>query len=119
VPTLFERLGKERTAPPTKKAQKPPAQLLLDWLQRWTKDTVTAREICIYGPNSLRDRKRALDAAERLVRNGWLIPLPARKYHHYEWQVVRRTILDPAVTADSPLTLREPMLYPSRSDVNG
>ena len=38
---------------PIKEAQKPPpAQKLLDWLQHWTKPTVSARDICIYGPNS-------------------------------------------------------------------
>jgi len=51
-----------------------PAQKLLDWLQHWTKPTVSARDICIYGPNSLRDRRSAIDAAEILVKTGWLIP---------------------------------------------
>ena len=70
--SLFERLDKGRP-PPTRKAQEPsPAQKLLDWLQHWSKPTVSARDICIYGPNAIRDRQRAIDSAEILVKNGWL-----------------------------------------------
>src|SRR5262249_45287657 len=119
--TLFERLNKGQ--PTLMKAPEPsPAQKLLDWLQRWNKDTITTSEICVWGPRPLRNRKRALDAAERLVRNGWLIPIgvrrrtnrvKARKYDSHAWQVVRRPVLDPNVTTDSPLKSREPMLYPT------
>jgi hypothetical protein len=114
---LFERLSKERPSPSsTRKArQLEGAQKLLNWLMRWTKDTITARQICIYGPNSLRNRKRALDAAEKLVMNGWLIPRPARKYHHYVWQIVRRTTLDPNVMTDSPLTQHGSYLSPRKT----
>jgi hypothetical protein len=114
---LFERLSKERpSSSSTRKArQLEGAQKLLNWLMRWSKDTITAREIRIFGPYALRDRKRAiLDAAEKLVMNGWLIPRPARKYHHYEWQIVRRNTLDPAITADSPLTLHQLRTLPWR-----
>src|SRR5262245_602338 len=48
-----------------------PAQKLLDSLQHWTKPTVSARAICIYGPNSLRDRENAIASAEILVKHGW------------------------------------------------
>ena len=59
--SLFERLDKGRP-PPTRKAQEPsPAQKLLDWLQHWSKPTVSARDICIYGPNAIRDRQRAIE----------------------------------------------------------
>src|SRR5262249_55087277 len=117
---LFERLSKERptTTSIRKARQLEDAQKLLDWLMRWSKDTITARQICIYGPNSLRNQKRALNAAEKLVKNGWLIPLPARKYHHYVWQIVRRPIVDPSITTDSPLALRKPLLHPTPNHIN-
>jgi hypothetical protein len=112
---LFERLSKERTAPNKKAHQLEGAQKLLSWLMRWRKDTITAREIRIFGPYALRDQKRALDAAKKLVMNGWLIPLPARKHHHYEWQIKRKiNTLDPDVIADSPLTLHQLRALPWR-----
>jgi hypothetical protein len=112
---LFERLSKERPTPNKKTHQLEGAQKLLSWLMRWRKNTITAREIRIFGPYAIRDQKRALDAAKKLVINGWLIPLPARKYHHYEWQIVRRTTLDPKVITDSPLTLHRSRLLPRKT----
>jgi hypothetical protein len=101
VASLFERLDKGRP-PPTKQAQEPsPAQRLLDWLQHWTKPTVRAREICIYGPNSLRDRKRVIDSAAILVKEGWLIPIKTRRYDMCEWQVVRKPIVHPTVATEA------------------
>jgi hypothetical protein len=97
---LFERLDKGRPAPPTEKATKQPAQKLLDWLQHWTKPTVSARDICIYGPNSLRDRRSAIDAAEILVKTGWLIPNKTRRHDMHEWQIVRKALVHP-VAADA------------------
>jgi hypothetical protein len=115
--TLFERLAKERPSPTsTRKArQLEDAQKLLNWLMRWDKDIITLRTIRQFGPYALRDQKRALDAAEKLTENGWLIPRPARKYHHYEWQIVRRTTLDPNVITDSPLTLHRSYLSPRKT----
>ena len=76
--SLFERLDKGRP-PPTRKAQDPsPAQKLLDWLQRWSKPTVSARDICIYGPNAIRDRQERSTSAE-MVKNGWLVPIKTRR----------------------------------------
>src|SRR5262249_4888520 len=110
---LFDRLSKNRPTRITKKPEPSDAQKLLDWLQRWPKDTITTHEICVYGPNCIRDRKRALDAAERLARNGWLIPSGVRRYRgrdSYEWRIVRRSVLDPNITTDSPRILNEPAL---------
>ena len=74
VVSLFERLNRGRP-PPTRKAQEPsPAQKLLDWLQHWSKPTVSARDICIYGPNAIRDRQRAIDSAEILVKTAGSSP---------------------------------------------
>ena len=82
--TLFERLDKGRPALPTEKATKQPAQKLLDWLQYWTKPTVSARDICIYGPNSIRNRDKAIEAAEIPVKTGWLIPNKTRRHDMHE-----------------------------------
>ena len=96
---LFERLNKGRP-PSTKQAQKPePAQLLLDWLQRWGKPTITARDIRIYGPRPIRDREVALSSAKVLARDGWLIPLRTHQHDVYKWQIVRRPIAHPVVAA--------------------
>jgi hypothetical protein len=86
---IAESLKEERT-PPTTKAQKHPAQKLLDWLQRWNKPTVSWRDIHNHGPRPIRDRKSAIDAAEILVRNGWLVPLKPHRYDMHKWQIVRR-----------------------------
>src|SRR5262245_32131520 len=95
--SLFERLDKGRPSP-IKKTQKPSlAQKLLDWLQHWTKPTVSARDICIYGPNSLRDRRSAIDAAEILVKTGWLMPNKTRRHDMHEWQIVQKPIIHPTV----------------------
>jgi hypothetical protein len=68
----------------------PPAQKLLDWLQRvWSKPTVSARDLYTHGPNSIRDRQRAIDLAEILVKHGWLIPIEARRRDMKEWQISR------------------------------
>jgi hypothetical protein len=102
--SLFERLDKMRP-PPVEEASKQarkllPAQKLLDWLQHWTEPTVSARDICIYGPNSIRDRKSAIDSAEILVKNGWLVPIKTRRHDMHEWQVVRKPIIQPTVATD-------------------
>jgi hypothetical protein len=92
--SLFERLR----PPPTKKAQKPsPPQRLLDWLQHWPESTIRARDIRIYGPNSIRDRESAIDSAEILVKNGWLVPIKTRRRDMHEWQIVRKPIIRPTV----------------------
>jgi hypothetical protein len=67
-----------------------PAQRLLDWLQHdWTKPTVRARDIYKFGPNSIRDPKRAIGLAEILVGHGWLIPIKTRRRDMREWRIVR------------------------------
>jgi hypothetical protein len=98
---LFERLAERRSPPPTKKAREPsPAQKLLDWLQRWTKPTISIRDVHIYGPGSVRDRKSAVNAAEVLVKNGWLIPMKPHRYDMHKWQVVRKPIAHPIISTE-------------------
>jgi hypothetical protein len=106
---LFERLAQEQPAPsppplpsPAKKTQKPPpAQLLLDWLLCWNKSTVTVRDICIYGPYSIRGRKTAIDAAETLVKNGWLTLNKPYRPNTHTWQIVKKLIVQPTVITET------------------
>ena len=103
---LFERLARGRPSPPVEKAQKPLpdpklqlAQQLLDWLiQRWAKDIVWMKDIRQFGPSALRNPKTAIDAAAILVRDGWLISEPTRRYDAHKWRFVRRPIAHPRVT---------------------
>jgi hypothetical protein len=95
---IFSRLRAGR--PPVEKAGgRSPAQKLLDWLQRWDRDVVCARDIHVYGPGSLRHQKKSVtDSAEILVKNGWLTPVPTR--HGHKWRIVRRPIADPTILAE-------------------
>jgi hypothetical protein len=102
---LFERLA--TIAPPSaKKTQEPlpkekplPAQKLLNWLiQRWDKEIVWMKDIRQFGPSALRNPKTAIDAAAVLVRDGWLISEPTRRYDAHKWRFVRRPIAHPLVT---------------------
>jgi hypothetical protein len=100
--TIFKRL--ERSRPPGKKktTQRPEkiqhAQKLLDFLQRWDKPVVRARDIRIYGPRP-RDRASAIDATRILVDQGWLSPTQTRRYDSREWQIVRKPVLYPTVAS--------------------
>jgi hypothetical protein len=67
----------------------PPAKKLLDWLRDWTKDTVTARDIYTYGPNSIRNQKSAITLAEVLVEHGWLTPIKTRRNDTKKWQITK------------------------------
>src|SRR5262245_554327 len=92
--SLFDRLSAGRPQPIDEAIKRPQkiqhAQKLLDWLQRWNKPTVSWRDIHNHGPRPIRDRKSAIDAAEILVRNGWLVPLKPHRYDMHKWQIVRR-----------------------------
>ena len=84
--------------PKLERTRKPPAQALLDWLQRWDKPTVRARDICIYGPIYTRKREAAIKQAEVLVKYNWLIPVEPYRRDTLEWQIVRVPIVHPTVT---------------------
>ena len=104
--TIFEKLDRGRQPAAEEKIQplrKEPtsAQKLLNWLQRWEKNTVALRDICIYGPKSIRDKKSAVIAAEVLVEFGWLTPQKTRAYNHRVWQIVRKPIVGPSVAAET------------------
>ena len=98
--TIFERLGQP---PPIEKAQEPsPAQKLLDWLQRdLARPSISTRQICIYGPNAVRNRNRANDAVEILVKEGWLVPIQTRRRDMHQWLIVRKPIIHPTVAAEA------------------
>jgi hypothetical protein len=74
-----------------------PEQQLLNFLQRWPKDTVSAREIRQFGPRSTRDPQDAMNSAEVLVKHGWLSPIQSSRRDRREWQVVRRPLIRPTV----------------------
>jgi hypothetical protein len=86
---IFERLAKERPALSTKE-EPSPAQKLLDWLQRWNKNTISTRDIRRRGPGSIRDRKTAVAAADTLVQNGWLEHVEPHQYNMRKWRIIRR-----------------------------
>jgi len=96
VATLFERLG--QPVQTEKAKEKPePAQLLLTWLQKWTRPTITARQIRIYGPSCTRDPQIVIAAAEKLVRQGWLTPIKELQRNRRRWGIVRRPLVHPVV----------------------
>jgi hypothetical protein len=87
--TIFERLSQGRSSPIEKPQEISPAQALLNWLQRWNKDFVSARDIRIYGPHPIRNQKDAVATARILVRNGQLTPIGSRKPYLHKWRIVR------------------------------
>jgi hypothetical protein len=86
---LFERLDQGRPASVEKSQEISPAQKMLDWLQKWNKDFVSARDIRIYGPSLIRNQKDAVATARILVRNGQLTPIGSRKPYLHKWRIVR------------------------------
>jgi len=86
----------EPEAKPTKETQETsPAQKLLDWLQRWNKPTVNAHEMMVYGPRLIRNRKSTADAAEILVKHGWLIPQKTNQSNWRRWEIVCKPTIHP------------------------
>jgi|307.fasta_scaffold55573_3 hypothetical protein len=104
---LFERLDQGRPTPsplllPSSAARKPsPAQLLLNWIQRWPKPVVSWRDIHNYGPGPTRDQKNAINATEILVRNGWLRPMKAHRYDMHKWEIIRKPLADPTIMTEA------------------
>jgi hypothetical protein len=89
--------------PPLKsepKVQKPiPAQRLLDWVLYRGKPSLRLNDILVYGPRSLRNWKNAVDAAQILQKEGWLIPLKTRRRDMHHWEIVRKPTVHPTVAA--------------------
>jgi hypothetical protein len=101
--TLFERLAAGR--PATEKTTQRPqhiehAQKLLNWIQRWDRPVVRARDIYIFGPRP-RDRKSVFDAARILAEQGWLNPIQSRRYDSREWLIIRKPVICPTVASEA------------------
>jgi hypothetical protein len=97
---LFERLDKGRPPPAEDQPNEiVPAQKLLDFLQHWAKPTVCRRDILMYGPHSIRNRKSVISTTQTLVDHGWLIPNKTRRRDAKEWLIVRKPIVRPTVAA--------------------
>jgi hypothetical protein len=94
--TIFERLAARRPVP-AKKQEISPAQRLLDFLQRWPKDTVSARNIYQFGPQSTKKRQVALATIDVLVKHGWLAPIQSRRRDGHDWRIIRRATVNPTV----------------------
>jgi hypothetical protein len=90
---LFERLDKARPQPTpeeTIKHEKTQSiELLLRWLTNsWPRDTITLRQLRIYGPNGLRHETEAiLELAQDLCTRGWLCPLVPRRRDTRAWKI--------------------------------
>jgi hypothetical protein len=75
--------------PPTD-SNSSPAERLLDFIvNRWRKPVIRVREICRFGPGSIRDRKSAMALAEILAANGWLSSVKGRQHNEKMWTIVR------------------------------
>jgi hypothetical protein len=77
-------------APPTNR-RSPPVEQLLDWLvNHWPDHTISLRNICRSGPNSIRERKSAIALTKKLTENGWLDPIKkSRRRDMREWRIAR------------------------------
>jgi|SRR5262245_24296789 hypothetical protein len=76
------------------------AQRLLDWLQKWNRPVVSARDVQIWGPRPLRNREIATSSIEILIQRGWLAPAENRQRNWHKWRVVQKgPIVYPTVAA--------------------
>jgi hypothetical protein len=67
-----------------------PSEKLLAWLVNyWARPTITLRDICAYGPHSVRDPKDVMNLTQTLTEFGWLIPVEAWRRDQKKWRVVR------------------------------
>src|SRR5262249_33581165 len=89
----------DEPAPEIKQPHKDLAQQLLDFILRWPKATVSRRDIYIYGPRCLRGRMEAINAAEALVKYGWLRPHKTHRHDWRVWEIIRRPIIHPTIAA--------------------
>ena len=95
---LFKRLDAGRPPPAETTIKQPhndrePAQLLLDFLQRWHKNTISIRDIRNHGPRSIRNREIATNAVKVLTEHGWLIPLKTQQRNWHRWQIIQKGIV--------------------------
>jgi hypothetical protein len=66
---------------------------LLDWLmENWTGDSITARQIRLYGPYPFRPPAPptlAVELAQELAARGWLRPIKTQRRDSWEWKIGR------------------------------
>ena len=83
----------ERRAPeiiPPVNLRSLPAGKLLTWIRDfWNEPTISIREIRIYGPHTIRNRKDAMDAADTLAQQGWLLPTRGPQSRSKIWLIIR------------------------------
>jgi len=62
---------------------------LLNWLvNNWPRDTITLRQLRVYGPSPLRNETKAiLELAQDLCTRGWLCPLVPRRRDTRAWKI--------------------------------
>jgi hypothetical protein len=94
---LFDRLSKERPQPANKAQEPSPAQRLLDFVQRWDKDTICSVDILQFGPRCTRKRKDADSATEILEKYGWLERLETNQSNHRRWRIARKALIHPSI----------------------
>jgi hypothetical protein len=99
--SLFERIKSPQTeTAATEETTKQKQQLiarLLDWLlNNWSRDTITARQICDFGPYPLRNDKTATsDLAQELVARGWLVSIKPRRHDSLKWKIAQKSASRP------------------------
>jgi len=71
-----------------KQPSQEPAQLLLNWLQKWNKPTITWKEIRNFAPRAVRDRETAIHSARVLTAHGWLTEVKP-----HQWQIIRQPLI--------------------------
>jgi hypothetical protein len=79
-----------KTIPPANLKSLPVGRLLNWIINFWDKPTISAREIYTYGPHPIKNLKEAVGAAEILVRQGWLTPIPSHRHDRKVWLIVRK-----------------------------
>jgi hypothetical protein len=83
----------EKYCNPTKASVRP---IYADFF-RGGQPVVNRRDVRIYGPAAIRDRKTMISSAEVLVRYGWLVPIEPRRYDGFRWRIVRKLVAHPTV----------------------
>jgi hypothetical protein len=79
---------KDRPEPERTRKPAPPPKLLLNWLQHnWGKPDISLRDLQVYGPYDIRDRKSAIAYAETLESYGWLIEIRTHRRDRRVWRL--------------------------------
>src|SRR5215475_7489470 len=92
--SLFERLNAGRPATESSEQEKTQSiERLLSWLvNNWPQDTITLRQLRIYGPNPLRNETKAiLGLAQDLCTRGWISPIKAQRCDSKVWKIAPRS----------------------------